>query len=77
MSKWIKVAETPPPADTTVLVSDGEYVGLAQMRFGNYPSGRMFLTWDVPGVSGYEWDLDEPTHWQPIELPEPPTGDTA
>lgn len=72
MSKWARVKDTPPPAETSVLVSDGDYVGLAQMRVVEMRDGKTFIVWDVPGVGGYEWELGEPTHWQPIDLPDSP-----
>lgn len=67
--KWIDIAKEQPPLNRSVLVSDGDYVGLAELQLFR---GFTKPCWRVPGIWGQEWELDEPTHWQAIELPEPP-----
>lgn len=67
--KWMDIGEEQPPLNHPVLVSDGIYVGLAELHLFR---GFTEPCWIVPGVSGYEWELDEPTHWQAVELPKLP-----
>lgn len=68
---WINTKEQKPPLYEIVFVTNGDYVGLAKLMETWNTGGRETLIWNVPGVGGWEWELDEPTHWMPAELPEP------
>jgi hypothetical protein len=69
---WVDIERVQPRINTVILVTDGHYVGLAERVEDRLNDGRVLLYWRVPGISGYEWELDEPSHWQEIDLPSPP-----
>lgn len=64
----VPIKDQTPPLHEVVFVTDGKYIGLATL-IEIYRENVFF--WDVPGVGGYDWDFDDPTHWQKATLPGP------
>jgi len=63
LPKWISVMERLPPAEKEVYVTDGEYIGRANLLDEVFPGDRP--CWSYSG-------LGEITHWcEQIPLPQP------
>jgi len=71
---WNNVKEITPPIETGILVTDGKYITVCELR--KFSDGEYFMSGHNFG--GYEWEFDfyfnEVTHW--MELPKLPQSNS-
>lgn len=74
MNEWQPI-ETAPKDGTEILISDGDYIAIAEWRddasFKQFENGPGWQIFDCEDPF-YSWATDSATHWMP--LPEPPTS---